>query len=216
MFLTSMFQTAELNTLTNLREQYEAEVNNNESQRIVTLNNLNNQALSLTTTNAIQVEEKAINLHFIQYLIQGKDYLTSNILANIFTIANQCIHQNSYTVSIARMLYNRIIIYEFNDDVLCFTSQPVITSSKDINLENQIRIYPNPTKNWVILENLNKESDILKVEILDIHGRHIQSEINTKSLSMINVSTANLNSGIYYLKVECSNGKVIIKKLLIE
>lgn len=72
MFLTSMFQTAELNTLTNLREQYEAEVNNNESQRIVTLNNLNNQALSLTTTNAIQVEEKAINLHFIQYLIQGK------------------------------------------------------------------------------------------------------------------------------------------------
>ena len=175
-----------------------------------------NQVLLLPTSNAIQVEEKTINLHLIQYLIQGNDYLSSSVLSSIFTIANQCIHQNSYAVSIARMLYNRIINYEFNDDVFCSTSQPVITSSKDINLENQIRLYPNPTKNWVILENLNRESEILKVDILDIHGRHIQSEINTKSLSMINKSTANLNGGIYYLKVECSNGMVIIKKLLIE
>ncbi|MBK9632051.1 MAG: hypothetical protein IPO62_13475 [Saprospiraceae bacterium] len=147
----------ELNTLTNFREQYEAEVNSNESQRIGTLNNLYNQALLLTTSNPIQVEEKAINLHLIQYLIQGNEYLSSSILPNIFTIANQCIHQNSYAVSIARMLYTKAIDFEFNDDVLCPTYQPVVTSSKNIDLENGIKLYPNPAKNWVILESLNKD-----------------------------------------------------------
>ncbi|MBK7809840.1 MAG: hypothetical protein IPI50_01155 [Saprospiraceae bacterium] len=33
---------------------------------------------------------------------------------------------------------------------------------------------------------------------------------------MINLSTANFNSGIYFLKIEYLNGKVILKKLLIE
>ncbi|MBK7233631.1 MAG: hypothetical protein IPH93_15555 [Saprospiraceae bacterium] len=145
-------RTAELNTLTNFREQYEAEVNSNESQRIGTLNNLYNQALLLTTSNPIQVEEKAINLHLIQYLIQGNDYISSSVLANIFIIANQCIHQNSYAVSIARMLYTKSIEYEFNDDVLCPPSEPVVTSSKNTNFENGVKLYPNPAKSWVILE----------------------------------------------------------------
>ncbi|MBK7809841.1 MAG: hypothetical protein IPI50_01160 [Saprospiraceae bacterium] len=147
-------RTAELNTLTNFREQYEAEVNSNESQRIGTLNNLYTQALLLTTTNAILVEEKAINLHLIQYLIQGNEYLSSSILPNIFTIANQCIHQNSYAVSIARMLYTKSIEYEFNDDVLCPPSEPVVTSSKNTNFEDGVRLYPNPAKSWVILEKV--------------------------------------------------------------
>lgn len=209
-------RNAELTTLSSLREQYETEVNTSESQRIVTLNNLHNQVLSLATSNSIQIEEKAINLHLTQYLIQGNDYFTSSVLANIFTIANQCIHHNSYAVSIARMLYTKVIDFEFNDDVLCPSSQPVVTSSKNTNFEDGIRLYPNPTKSWVILENLNKETDILKIEILDIHGRYIQSDLNTKSLSMINVSTVNFKSGIYFLRVEYLNGKVILKKLLIE
>jgi len=209
-------RNAELNTLSNLREQYEAEVNSYESQRIVTLNNLYNQTLLLITANAIQAEEKAINLHLIQYLIQGKDYLASSVLATIFIIANQCIHQNSYAISIARMLYTIAIDYEFNDDVICPPSQPVVTNSKNINFENRINIYPNPTKSWVILENLNKETPILKIVVLDIHGRYIQSELYVKSLNFINLSTVNLKSGIYFLKIEYLNGNVILKKLLIE
>ncbi|MBK9727405.1 MAG: T9SS type A sorting domain-containing protein [Saprospiraceae bacterium] len=124
--------------------------------------------------------------------------------------------QNSYAVSVARMLYAKTIDYEFNDDVLCPPSQPVVMSSKNIDHENGIRLYPNPTKSWVILENLNRETSILKIEVLDIHGRYIQNELNTKSLDLIKLSTDNLKCGIYFLRVECLNGKVILKKLLIE
>ncbi|MBK6860153.1 MAG: T9SS type A sorting domain-containing protein [Saprospiraceae bacterium] len=89
-------------------------------------------------------------------------------------------------------------------------------NSKNIDFENGIKKYPNPTKGWVILENLNKETPILKIEVLDIHGRNIQSELNAKSLNFINLSTINLKSGIYFLKIEYLNGNIILKKLLIE
>ncbi|MDQ3142270.1 MAG: T9SS type A sorting domain-containing protein, partial [Bacteroidota bacterium] len=209
-------RTAELNTLNNLRLQYEAEATSNESLRMSVLNNLYNQAFILPSDNALQAEEKAISLHLIQYLIQGKDYLTTTALSNIYMIANQCIHQNSYAVLIARMLYQKAIEYEFNDDSLCTPSQPIVTSTKNNEIENRIRLYPNPTKNWVIIENLNKDDSILKIDVLDIHGRYIQKESNGKSLDKINLSTANLKSGIYLLKIGFSNDKVILKKLLIE
>ncbi len=78
------------------------------------------------------------------------------------------------------------------------------------NVENDIVIYPNPAKNnfTVILNNNN----INKIELTDITGKQILEQ-NIKNTDKIDISTANIQSGIYFIKL--SGNKTITKKIII-
>jgi hypothetical protein len=94
---------------------------------------------------------------------------------------------------------------------------PIVILDKTLSvdeeiLRNNISFYPNPAKDFVIIESKNLNSS-LKAEIYNINGALVQTNIiNSKPQK---ISTSHLNSGIYIMPFK-SNNAVTTKKLVIK
>jgi hypothetical protein len=84
------------------------------------------------------------NIHLLNYLIYGKNYLTESILNQIFSIANQCVHNNSYAIFICRSLCNLMNIDSFDDNNCSVIGIGQLTAVTMTNPENSIAVIPNP------------------------------------------------------------------------
>jgi hypothetical protein len=75
--------------------------------------------------------------------------------------------------------------------------------------KNEINIYPNPTSDFIIIENANGSSS----SIYDINGRELYSSINTNDKQNIDIS--NFAKGLYFVKINKPNEvkmlRIIIK-----
>ena len=81
-------------------------------------------------------------------------------------------------------------------------------SIEDIDLDKLVKIYPNPTNNYLNIKS--STVTITKISIFDLQGKRML--IKTNHLDNINVS--NLNRGIYFLKLEM-NQSVLMKKIML-
>ena len=70
--------------------------------------------------------------------------------------------------------------------------------------ENDFIIYPNPVNDQLYIET---EVEIMEVVVYDIFGRQQELSAISGQQSVINV--ANLNSGIYFVKVVTSEGEIV-------
>jgi hypothetical protein len=70
--------------------------------------------------------------------------------------------------------------------------------------ENDFNIYPNPVNDRLYIET---QTQTLSIEIYDIFGRRQELSAISGQQSVINV--ANLNSGIYFVKIKTENGEVV-------
>lgn len=93
-----------------------------------------------------------------------------------------------------------------------------VRSVEWVNKNDDIRIYPNPTKDNIYIEcNTAKE-----VEIVDYSGRVVkrvllnQYPIVVPSKQVININIKDLNRGVFIMKVTLYNGVVISKKIIIQ
>jgi len=85
----------------------------------------------------------------------------------------------------------------------------ISTGIKQVDVLQNINIYPNPAGNLVTLTNLSNNS---AVNITDLAGKQVYSTIaNTTELS---INTASFANGVYLVNVT-NNGVVAIKKLVI-
>ena len=75
-------------------------------------------------------------------------------------------------------------------------------------LQNDIKIYPNPTTGELIINN--EELIINNVEIFDIYGRK-QSSLIPHSTSLISINITHLPNGIYFIKIETKTGMITRK-----
>lgn len=72
-----------------------------------------------------------------------------------------------------------------------------------------IKLYPNPSNNFIIIENANSEH--LYLEIIDISGKMI---LENKLISQINkIDIQKINSGIYFVKLSIGNIKQKVFKI---
>ena len=79
--------------------------------------------------------------------------------------------------------------------------------TKDFDLENSLKLYPNPTTDFVTVEL--SALDNAKLKILDVNGQFILlKELKTTS-NTINIS--HLASGVYLFEISNDNGKTIKK-----
>ncbi len=105
-----------------------------------------------------------------------------------------------------------------NDGKFTFVDANVVevksaaTGTNEITNDQSIIIYPNPAKNEVNIKANNLE--LRQIEIYDIAGRIIK-QIKTSGTET-NISIADIDSGIYLVKVLCADGVTKINKLLIE
>ncbi len=73
----------------------------------------------------------------------------------------------------------------------------VIASSSAKGLNKKVRIYPNPTKDYIIIENNNAINN--NYILCDLNGKVIASETFSNGTFMYDVS--NLKPGVYFIKI---------------
>lgn len=114
--------------------------------------------------------------------------------------------------------YGKLMCYEDNNFSLikksgfnnCFYDP---TSLEKKSLDNDIILFPNPSKNKVILKN--NFPDKFEIGIKDISGRDVSNLIITDANNEI-INIEQLNKGIYFFNLKFKNGKTLFKKLIKE
>jgi len=75
-----------------------------------------------------------------------------------------------------------------------------------------LKIYPNPANDYVIVENLNLPYKQTHLELYDVHGKLVIKKTLVDILSTVNLQC--LNSGIYFLRM-CTDNNTFTYKLMI-
>ena len=76
---------------------------------------------------------------------------------------------------------------------------------------NSIFVYPNPSNGVFTITNNTAESSI--IEVFDLSGKLIWSQINEKSNPLIHLNLDAVSNGIYFLKIT-SNNQIVIKRII--
>jgi len=93
----------------------------------------------------------------------------------------------------------------------CPIGTGILTSDE---MDQGINLYPNPTKNKVILNNSLAELSEASVKILSAEGREVYS-IDNSDLTNLSIDLSNEQRGIYFVQI-ISEGSTLVKKLVIE
>ncbi len=103
-----------------------------------------------------------------------------------------------------------IDVVEFDPEMWLLASANITTNVgiNALNNNSSIKIYPNPTLDFV---NINSTETIVDIEVVDISGRRIEfiEEINNKEFKL-NIS--NFVTGIYFLRIS-TNQQTYIQKV---
>lgn len=105
---------------------------------------------------------------------------------------------------------NKIDIHH-NNDKFCETIQ--ITNTLDLDNDAIIKVFPNPVMNTLQVENLDNEQ-IVNLQIFNISGQLIHSQMNTTSSQLHSIDVHFLQSGFYILKMTTENNSTITGKFI--
>lgn len=92
-------------------------------------------------------------------------------------------------------------------------SEDATVNTKEVELETQIKIYPNPATNLISIEFSGSLDNIQQIQIFNLQGQLIQQVRNVSPKMELNVAA--FNNGIYVLRV-VSNQGITSKKLVIQ
>jgi hypothetical protein len=79
-----------------------------------------------------------------------------------------------------------------------------IASQNQDKLQN-VKVYPNPTQNILNLEFSSSEERNVKIEVIDLTGKIIQSSVIDRNIGLIHYDLNSLSSGVYILKIQSAN-----------
>jgi hypothetical protein len=92
----------------------------------------------------------------------------------------------------------------------------VVTSlDDDIIDENEVRLYPNPSSEWVTIDLTDAPIIIPNVSIIDMNGVAIWSKTKVAD-RQLNVNVSNYPAGTYLVKVASEKGTVLKKLIVIK
>lgn len=145
------------------------------------------------------VERREITLQFYNYA-----WVTW--IEGIGNIEGMLMDWRSYTMAMDPMPNVRLRCYEHNEECLysdfsfnesiydCYT--PLYTGLEENQIQNNISLYPNPTKERVYI---NTSIPIKKITICNFLGQEIKNYNTSQVQSSIDISE--LNKGIYFVKI---------------
>jgi len=88
----------------------------------------------------------------------------------------------------------------------------IVLSLEDHQISLNMKVYPNPTSDFLILNVGNFELSTLNFELFDVSGKLLESKKITSSTEII--SMENLPSSTYFLKVTSNNEEVKTFKII--
>lgn len=157
------------------------------------------------------VERREITLQFYNYA-----WVTW--IEGIGNIEGLLMDWRSYTMAMDPMPNVRLRCYEYNEECLysdfsfnesiddCYT--PLYTGLEENQIQNNISLYPNPTKERVYI---NTSIPIKKITISNLLGQKIKNYNTSQVKSSIDISE--LNKGIYFVKIYTE--KVVLSKKIV-
>ena len=79
----------------------------------------------------------------------------------------------------------------------------IINSNKNISLENAVKLFPNPTNDFLFIEGI---SNIISLKIINLSG--IEHEVIKNTIDK-KIDISNLPKGIYFIELNGKNHKII-------
>jgi len=153
---------------------------------------------------SIERSTDALNYEEIGKVSSKSQYGNSNEILNYSFIDNEI--QNS-------LLYYRLKQYDYDGK---FTYSNIISIKLlELNDENSIVLYPNPTKTNISFQFSRSKVSLFNIEIFDILGKYYGNS-NLYSFSNQNINLSNLPSGIYFIKFIFDDNNVLVKKIIKE
>lgn len=86
------------------------------------------------------------------------------------------------------------------------------------NPENDIRVYPNPAKEFIMIDVFSEITETANLFIVDMSGRKVyESEIQLKAGNILERTDISfLNKGMYFAGIRTSNNKILRKSFIVE
>lgn len=151
------------------------------------------------------VSEKAVDKFVIQYSVDGRAFINAgevlckNTGANTYRFAMPNVPQGN--------AYFRLMVID-QDGTVAYHNQ-IIQLHSTCEGTAAIAVWPNPTKNGVIINGLKDNSTIL---VLDATGRQLSKIVTNKGIEQISLN--GYADGTYILRITDGNGEVINKKIV--
>ena len=146
---------------------------------------------------------------------QGKDILNKFDVGNVTSFDAGDLPKNS-TIYVNLLPYNNYGT-AYNCDELIFTTSDSSTGiiSDTLNFGKLVEIYPNPAKDFIFIKKLSGDINSVDVNILDVTGKLIDSEMIKRNEFKKIVSISMLKSGVYFVKMNIDNN-IYYKKLIVQ
>ncbi|HRH02484.1 MAG TPA: GEVED domain-containing protein [Bacteroidia bacterium] len=87
------------------------------------------------------------------------------------------------------------------------------TSEKEISSFDFLKLYPNPAYEQFSVEIFQENTLLKKLKIIDISGKEIRTIDFENNSTSTTISTSELQSGFYFVEVQCSNHRKYLQKL---
>jgi hypothetical protein len=117
--------------------------------------------------------------------------------------------QDSLTTHIA-LDSTAALSYYYIDDVFLSTDSTLAEISEFAIKDSDIKLFPNPAINFVIVEGKN----ILSISLYDILGREIEDVPVGRNQAQCKIDMTNYGKGIYFIRL-CTTKKNIIQKVIL-
>jgi hypothetical protein len=102
------------------------------------------------------------------------------------------------------------VVVDPNNWVLNKTGS-IVTSTRDIDVSNDVKIFPNPSPGVIYLKY--PANSFENLQIFDIAGKLLQQKNVNRTSTQQTISTS-LSTGVYFIRLN-GKGKVAVKKLVI-
>jgi hypothetical protein len=83
------------------------------------------------------------------------------------------------------------------------TSTPLLV--QDINDSEIIDVYPQPAKDNLNIDIKFSHNDVSRLDLYDIQGKVLLSTVVNQNSNNVSLDVSELNSGIYFVKVQSEN-----------
>jgi hypothetical protein len=184
---------------------------------------LRSQNDSIAVTEIYEINEKGVNEIYLSWLSTTFGALDSVEMAALTAIAEQCPFEGGNAVYRARAFLAALTkgYASYNDSLLCAPVQALAMPENHFSpslgrLENDLRIFPNPTSDEVKLIWGKADDGPGLIQVSDIYGRLIRQLVIAPGTSEVVMQLENTPDGMYIFRIRLGGldvaRKVIVKR----
>jgi hypothetical protein len=116
-------------------------------------------------------------------------------------------HQSSGQVFSATVNFP-IVSVQFDPELWIISANNTVTGISEYpSIDNQVTVYPNPTKDILNILSLNNANTVESIEITDVLGQVVFRSDKYKGIQKtVSVNTASFKKGTYFIKINLRSG----------